>query len=206
MSKHLLHLDSSILGSHSVSRSLSAKVAARLVQADPQLEVTYRDLAANPIPHLSGAYVAVSHKGMEAPQNPQLLEDLALGEQVLQEFLAADIVVIGVGFYNFSIPSQLKTWIDRIAIAGKTFQYVEGRPVGLAGNKRVILTISRGGFYGAGSPAHAMEHAETYLRGAFAFMGIKDLEVVAAEGVNAGPEQREAALAQAEQHIAAIDA
>lgn len=200
---NLLHLDSSILGPHSVSRSLSASVVDQLRQKVPGLRVTYRDLAAEPIPHLSGPYVAATHGGVDVPPNAALSEDLALGETVMQEFLAADIVVIGVAFYNFSISSQLKAWIDRIAIAGKTFRYTEsGQLQGLAGNKRVILTVARGGFYGDGSPAHAMEHAETYLRSAFSFIGVTDLDVIEANGLKVGAEQREMAIAQAEQRIA----
>lgn len=200
---NLLHLDSSILGPHSVSRSLSASVVDQLRQKVPGLRVTYRDLAAEPIPHLSGPYVAATRGGVDVPPNAALSEDLALGETVMQEFLAADIVVIGVAFYNFSISSQLKAWIDRIAIAGKTFRYTEsGQLQGLAGNKRVILTVARGGFYGDGSPAQAMEHAETYLRSAFSFIGVTDLDVIEANGLKVGAEQREMAIAQAEQRIA----
>jgi FMN-dependent NADH-azoreductase len=200
---NLLHLDSSILGPHSVSRSLSSRVVDQLRQRVPSLRVTYRDLAAAPIPHLSGPYVAATHGGGIAPEDGTLREDLALGETVMQEFLAAEVVVIGVAFYNFSISSQLKAWIDRIAIVGKTFRYTEsGQLQGLAGNKHVILAIARGGFYGDGSPARAMEHAETYLRSAFSFIGVTRLDVIEAEGLRVSAEQRETAIAQAEQRIA----
>jgi FMN-dependent NADH-azoreductase len=200
---NLLHLDSSILGPNSVSRSLSSTVVEQLRRKVPGVRVTYRDLAAEPIPHLSGPYVAATRGGMDVPPDGALSEDLALGEVVMQEFLAADVVVIGVAFYNFSISSQLKAWIDRIAIAGKTFRYTEsGQLQGLAGNKRVFLTIARGGFYGVGSPAQAMEHAETYLRSAFSFIGVANLDVVAAEGLRLSAEQRQMAIAQAEIRIA----
>ena len=200
---NLLHLDSSILGPHSVSRSLSSSVVDQLRQKVPGLRVTYRDLAAEPIPHLSGPYVAATRGGGDVSPDVALSEDLALGEAVMQEFLAADVVVIGVAFYNFSISSQLKAWIDRIAIAGKTFRYTEsGQLQGLAGNKRVFLTVARGGFYGDGSPARAMEHAETYLRSAFSFIGVTNLDVIEAKGLKVSVEQREMAIAQAEQRIA----
>jgi len=202
MSKNLLHLDSSILGPHSASRMLSSHVVDQLRQRVPGLRVTYRDLAAEPIPHLSGTYLAATQGGGNTPLDPALSEDLALGEAVMQEFVAADTVVIGVAFYNFSIASQLKAWIDRIAIAGKTFRYAEsGQPEGLAGNKRVFLAIARGGFYGDGSPAQAMEHAETYLRSAFSFIGVNQLDVVAAEGLKVSAEQRQTAIAQAQLRI-----
>jgi FMN-dependent NADH-azoreductase len=202
MSNDLLHIDSSILGDASASRLLSSHVVDQLRQRSPALRITYRDLAAAPIPHLSGVYVAASRGSLEAPHDDALRDDLALGETVIQEFLAADTVVIGVAFYNFSIATQLKAWIDRIAIAGKTFRYTEsGRPEGLAGNKRIFLTIARGGFYGDQSPARAMEHAETYLRSAFSFIGITNLDVVAAEGLNAGAAQRQLSIAQARERI-----
>lgn len=200
---NLLHLDSSILGPSSVSRALSSHVVDQLRQKFPQLRVTYRDLAEEPIPHLSGPYLAAAHGPVDAPRDAALLEDLALGEAVMKEFLAADIVVIGVAFYNFSISTQLKAWIDRIAIAGKTFRYSDsGQLEGLAGNKRVFLTIARGGFYGDGSPTQAMEHAETYLRSAFSFIGVTYLDVIAAEGLKVSGEQRQTAIAQAELRIA----
>ncbi|KPY39802.1 FMN-dependent NADH-azoreductase [Pseudomonas syringae] len=205
MSTNLLHLDSSILGANSVSRKLSASVVARLTETNPAVQVTYRDLAAEPIPHLSGAYLAAGQAG-ETQHVPALQADLALGSAVLEEFLAADIVVLGIGFYNFGIPSQLKAWVDRLAIAGKTFRYTEQGPVGLAGGKRVVLAIARGGFYGPGTPTASFEHAESYLRGIFAFFGIDHIEVVAAEGIAVGPEAREAAISQAEEKIAALHA
>jgi FMN-dependent NADH-azoreductase len=116
---------------------------------------------------------------------------------VLEEFLAADIVVLGAPMYNFTIPSQLKAWIDRVVVAGKTFKYSAAGPEGLAGNKRVIMAISRGGFYGAGTPAAVAEHLETYLRVVFGFIGIKNPEFIFADGIQVGPEHREKALAGA---------
>jgi FMN-dependent NADH-azoreductase len=202
----LLHLDSSILGGNSVSRQLSASIVARLKATHSGLEVVYRDLAAHPIPHLSGAYVAASRGGLDGTHEPALQADLALGEALMEEFLAADIVVIGVAFYNFAVSTQLKAWIDRIAVAGKTFRYTASGPEGLVGGKRLILAIARGGFYGLGSPARPMEHAETYLRGAFGLLGITAPEVIIAEGVNVGPEQREAALTAARDQISALEA
>jgi FMN-dependent NADH-azoreductase len=173
----LLHLDSSILGENSVSRSVSAAVVAQLKSAHPGLELTYHDLVAQPLPHLTLAALA----------DPAYVD----------EFLAADVVVIGAGMYNFGLPTQLKTWIDRIAIAGKTFRYTEAGAQGLAGGKRVIVALARGGYYGSGSPAEGVEHAETYLRAVFGFLGVTDLEFIVAEGIALGPDQRQTALAGA---------
>jgi FMN-dependent NADH-azoreductase len=98
--------------------------------------------------------------------------------------------------YNFTLPSQLKAWIDRILIAGTTFRYTENGPQGLAGGKRVIVGLARGGFYNEGSPAAALEHLESYLTGIFNFIGIEP-EFVAADGLNFGPEQREQSIGEA---------
>jgi FMN-dependent NADH-azoreductase len=191
----LLHIDSSVLGPNSVSRKVSGAVVERLRQANPALEVGYRDLTTTPLAHLSGSHLAAAQGTPTA--DATLQQDLAAGQAVLEEFLAADIVVLGAPMYNFTIPSQLKAWIDRIVVGGKTFKYGANGPEGLAGNKRVIVAISRGGFYGAGTPAAALEHLETYLRGVLGFIGVTKLEFISADGVQVGPEHREKALANA---------
>jgi FMN-dependent NADH-azoreductase len=190
----LLHIDSSVLGSHSVSRQVSAAIVERLRKSTPRLEVIYRDLGSTPLAHLSGSYLAAAQGA--APE-PALQQDLAAGQAVMDEFLAADIVVLGAPMYNFTIPSQLKAWIDRILIAGKTFKYGSQGAEGLAGNKRVIVAISRGGFYGPDTPAAVGEHLESYLRWVFGFIGVTDLAFISADGVGVGPEYREKALAGA---------
>lgn len=197
---NLLHIDSSILGDHSVSRQLSAAVVARL--GVPASSITYRDLAAAPVPHLSGAYLAGQKP--EVQHDQALQEDLKLGGKILEEFLAADIVVIGVALYNFTIASQLKAWVDRVLVAGKTFHYTDKGAQGLAGGKRVILTVARGGFYGPGTPHQAYEHAESYMRTVLGFIGIGDPEVIVAEGIAIGPEQREASVKKALDDIKAV--
>jgi FMN-dependent NADH-azoreductase len=186
---NLLHIDASVLGDHSVSRQVSAAVVERLLSADPGLNVTYRDLAGQPISHLSGLHLAAA-QGVPVPAEVQ--QDLAAGQAALDEFLAADVVVIGAPMYNFTLPSQLKAWIDRILVARKTFTYGPNGVIGLAGGKRVIVAISRGNFYDG---AHAgAEHLESYLRTVFGFIGVTDLEFIAADGVQVGPEHRERAL------------
>jgi FMN-dependent NADH-azoreductase len=190
----LLHIDSSVLGPHSVSRQVSAAVVERLRKATPSLDIVYRDLTSTPLAHLSGSHLAA---GQGATPDAALSQDLAAGQAVLDEFLAADIVVLGAPMYNFTIPSQLKAWIDRIVVSGKTFKYSAAGAEGLAGSKRVIVAISRGGFYGAGTPAAVGEHLETYLRWVFGFIGVKNPEFIFADGVQVGPEHRERALADA---------
>ncbi|SFO28334.1 FMN-dependent NADH-azoreductase [Bradyrhizobium sp. Ghvi] len=187
----LLHIDSSVLGHHSVSRQVSAAIVDRLKQATPSLQVVYRDLTQTPLAHLSGSHLAVAQG---APAPAELGPDLAASAAVLDEFLAAGIVVIGAPMYNFTIPSQLKAWIDRILVAGKTFKYGATGPEGLAGGKRVIVAISRGGHYGADTPYAAGEHLETYLRWVFGFIGITSVEFIPADGIQLGPEHREKAI------------
>jgi FMN-dependent NADH-azoreductase len=200
----LLHIDSSVLGPHSVSRRLSAAIVGRLRQTTPGLEIAYRDLTAVPLAHLSGTHLAAAQGNL--PSDPLLQQELAAGQAVLEEFLAADILVLGAPMYNFSIPSQLKAWIDRILIAGKTFRYTVQGPQGLAGNKRVIVALSRGGYYGQGTPTAALEHLESYLRGIFGFIGVTALEFIAADGIQVGPEHREKALANALEAVSQLQA
>ena len=179
----LLHIDSSILGGNSASRALSAAVVAARKAADGRLQVTYRDLDATPLPHLSGGSLAAS--------DPAEAEAAA---QVMQEFLDADVIVIGAPMYNFGIPSTLKAWIDRLAVAGKTFRYNDqGMAEGLAGGKQLIIASSRGGFH----QTSGMDFQEPYLRQVFAFMGITDIEFVRAEGLAVSPQQRETSMKEA---------
>jgi len=183
----LLHLDSSALGAGSVTRELSAAIVARWQDALPGLETTYRDLDAEPIAHLTGSALAKA--------DPAAAAD---AERVMQQFLDADIVVIGAPMYNFSVPSTLKAWIDRIAVAGTTFRYTESGPQGLAGGKRVIIASGRGGMYGDASPA---DFQEAYLRQVFGFLGVDDVQLVRAEGVAYSPQHRSDALAAAQAAI-----
>jgi FMN-dependent NADH-azoreductase len=177
----LLHIDSSITGHGSASRQLSSAIVGEFTRSTPSLDVVRRDLDADPIPHLDSGSLA---------------EALA-GGAVIDEFLGADVVVIGAPMYNFAVPSQLKAWFDRIVVAGKTFRYTETGPVGLAGGKRVIIASSRGGLYGPGAPSQANDFQETYLRAILGFVGVEDIEFVRAEGLAFGPDQREAAVRHA---------
>jgi FMN-dependent NADH-azoreductase len=190
----LLHIDSSVLGPSSVSRQVSAAIVDRLRKATPGLDVVYRDLTLTPLAHLSGLHLSAMQG---AALEDGLQQDIAASQAVMDEFLAADIVVLGAPMYNFTIPSQLKAWIDRIVVAGKTFKYGPQGAEGLAGDKRVIIAVSRGGFYGAGTPAAVGEHLETYLRWVFGFIGVANPEFISADGVQVGPEHREKALAGA---------
>jgi FMN-dependent NADH-azoreductase len=198
----LLHIDSSILGSNSVSRLLSAEIVEAQRVRHPGVEVTYRDLGGEPIGHLTGAHLAAAQGAV--PETAPLREDLASGHAAMDEFLAADIIVVGAPMYNFSVPSQLKAWIDRLAVAGTTFRYTEKGSEGLAGGKKVIVASSRGGFHGDGQATAFLDHQESYLRGIFGFLGITDVSFIRAEGVNYGPEYKQKAIDVARGEIAQL--
>jgi FMN-dependent NADH-azoreductase len=188
----LLHIDSSISGEASASRQLSAAVVAAFTAAVPGIDIIRRDLDADPIPHLDSQRLPTVRPA-NAPEGATGAPDDG-GAGALEEFLAANVVVIGAPMYNFTIPSQLKAWIDRILIAGETFRYSEAGPVGLAAGKRAVIASSRGGLYAPGMPFEANDFQERYLRAVFAFMGIGEVEIVRAEGLALGPEQRETAM------------
>ncbi|MFS0827203.1 FMN-dependent NADH-azoreductase [Pseudomonas phoenicis] len=194
----LLHIDSSILGEHSASRQLTQQVVQAWQAADPSVEITYRDLAADAISHFSAATLLAAGTAEQARDAAQAFE-AQLSAQTLAEFLAADAVVIGAPMYNFSVPTQLKAWIDRIAVAGQTFRYTESGPEGLCGGKRVVLVSTAGGLHEG--QASGVGH-EDFLKVFFGFIGITDLQIVRAQGLAYGPEQRDTAMAAAKAQIA----
>ncbi|PZV38560.1 FMN-dependent NADH-azoreductase [Mesorhizobium kowhaii] len=201
MTKTLLHIDSSALGDFSTSRKLTASIVRAWQQANPHVRVTYRDLAAAPPAHLTGrVMMAMRSRDLTGLSDEERVQ-IAFSDDLVEEFLAADAVVIGAPMYNFSLPTPLKAWIDRIAQAGRTFKYTESGPVGLAGGKRVVIASSRGGMY-AGTPLEAaLDHQEAYLRGVLGFTGITDVAIVRAEGTNMGPEAVEQAMISAHEQI-----
>ena len=185
---NILHIDSSVLGHNSASRALTAAIVARLLRDAPSALVKHRDLAGeHALPHLDGASLAKSDP-TEAARSARAMDD----------FLAADVVVLGAPMYNFGIPSQLKAWIDRVAVAGKTFRYTAEGPQGLAGGRKVIVAATYGGLHPAES---GRNFVEPYLRQVFGFLGIDDVEFVTAEGLNMSPELRSQALEAAQARI-----
>lgn len=194
----LLHIDSSILGDNSASRQLSQQVVQAWQAADSSIEVVYRDLAADAISHFSSATLLAAGTPEEA-RDAALAHEAKLSAQTLQEFLDADAVVIGAPMYNFSIASQLKAWIDRVAVAGKTFRYTEAGPEGLCGNKKVIVVSTAGGLH-VGQPT-GVGH-EDFLKVFLGFIGITDIEFVRAHGLAYGEEPRNNAMQAAQAQIA----
>ena len=199
---NLLHIDSSITGPASVSRQVSAQIVEVIRQHRPDVAITRRDLDAVPLAHLDSRTLGAMAPG--ATPDTETQQKVADGFAALEEFQKADVIVIGAPMYNFSVPSALKAWIDRIATAGKTFRYTEKGPVGLSGGKKVIIASSRGGFYAPGTAQAAFDFQETYLRAVFGFLGIDDIHFVRAEGVAIGPEQRAAALTGALESVATV--
>jgi FMN-dependent NADH-azoreductase len=193
----LLHIDSSIMGGNSVSRQLTQNIVAQWQANHPGTVVDYLDLAQDTPSHLSADAL-----GFRQPAGAPNLSDLqrhenAVSETLVSQFLAADVVVVGAPLYNFSIPSQLKAWIDRIAQPGRTFTYTDKGPKGLATGKKVIVASTRGGVYSTSEGGRAMEHQETYLQTVFGFLGITDVQIVRAEGVAMGDAKKAEALAAA---------
>ncbi|MCZ8253909.1 MAG: FMN-dependent NADH-azoreductase [Hylemonella sp.] len=195
----LLHIDSSVLGANSVSRALTARTVAEWQATHPGTTVEYLDLAVDAPSHLDGnslGFRAPSDKATEAQRREN-----AISEALVSQFLAADVIVVGAPLYNFSVPSQLKAWIDRVLQAGRTFKYTENGPVGLAGGKTVIVASTRGGIYSTTDAGRALEHQESYLQTVFGFVGITDVRFVRAEGVAMGDAPKAQALAAAERDI-----
>lgn len=195
----LLHIDSSVLGAHSVSRRVTATIVGKLKKANPHMEVIYRDLVAAPPPHMTLASLPGDHpsSAFAGPLGPAAQRVRDESQKMLDEFVKADIVVLGVPMYNWTIPTQLKAWIDVIIVPGKTFTYsAQGAEVGLVGNKRVIVAIARGAFYSSETAA-ASEHAQSYLRTVLSFIGVNNPEFVVAECVAGGDQNKAKALASA---------
>lgn len=199
----LLHIDSSILSSNSVSRQLTADTVAQWVKTHPGTEVDYLDLAVQAPSHLSSDSL-----GFRAPAGTQHTEvqqrENAVSEALVRQFLAADVIVVGAPLYNFSIPTQLKAWIYRIAQPGRTFAYTATGPQGLATGKTVIVASTRGGVYSTSEGGRAAEHQESYLQTVFGFVGITDVRFVRAEGLAMGETQKVQALADAANGIAQL--
>jgi FMN-dependent NADH-azoreductase len=200
---NILVLNSSVSGEASVSRLLVADAVTELTQRDPGAKLVFRDLAADPIPHLTPETVA----GVRAQAvTPAEQAARALSDELIAELRAADTIVIGAPMYNFSVPTTLRSWFDHVLRAGETFSYSEAGPKGLLTGKKVIVVESRGGLYSEG-PAQAMDFQEPYLRQLLGFIGLADdLTFIRAEKIGFGPEARDQALADSRAELAKLPA
>jgi FMN-dependent NADH-azoreductase len=197
----LLHVDSSVLGTHSVSRQLTAEVVAEWRKSHPNTTVEYLDLAVDAPNHFSADALGIKVGVQAEPTEAQRREN-EVSERLVSQFLAADVIVVGAPLYNFTVPTQLKAWIDRLAQAGRTFKYTDKGPVGLAGGKTLIVASTRGGIYSTSEVGQAMEHQESYLKVVFGFFGVTDVRFVRAEGVAMGDAPKAAAIGSARADIA----
>lgn len=198
----LLHIDSSARTSGSISRQLTAAFVAQWQAKNPGAKVVHRDLASDPLPHITEALLGAYFTPPEGRTGEQA-ELIRQSDQLVDELLAADTLVIGVPMYNFAPPSTLKAWIDHVFRAGRTFRYTETGPVGLATGKKAVIILSRGGMYSQG-PMEALDFQGKYIKSALAFIGITDVELVVAEGVAMGEEAVRNAVAGAQQQISAV--
>lgn len=199
----LLHIDSSPLAGNSVSRELTRRIVREWQAAHPGTVVEHLDLAVEAPSHLNadslGFRLGIDADGLTEVQR----RENEVSEKLVSQFLAADVVVVGAPMYNFSVPSQLKAWIDRVAQAGRTFKYTEKGPQGLAGGKTVIVASSRGGVYSTNPALSFLDHQESYLKAVFGFFGITDVKFVRAEGVALGEAAKTQALTAADAEIQA---
>ncbi|HTN14794.1 MAG TPA: NAD(P)H-dependent oxidoreductase [Sphingomonadaceae bacterium] len=196
----ILHIDSATTGENSVSRELTKAAVEHFTAKHPDAQVTTLDFDTDPLPHLTAATTGAIRLPAEA-HTPEMAAAFPTERAVLDQFLASDIVILGVPMYNFTVPSSIKAWLDRLGVPGVTFSYSEAGPKGLAGGRRVIVVSSRGGEYEFDGP---MEHQETFLRDMFGFIGIDDVEFIRAEKIGYGPDVRAAAIADAKAEIAKL--
>ncbi|MCX5493443.1 FMN-dependent NADH-azoreductase [Kaistia dalseonensis] len=192
---NILFVTSSPRGAASHSTKVAEQVLAGLIEREPGASVVRRDLSANPLPHLGEDYLGALFSAPEGWTEEQRAL-VGISDTLVDEVFAADVIVIASAMINFSVPSTLKTWLDYVARAGKTFSYGEAGPKGLITGKRVVLVESKGGIYSEG-PMKAHDHQLPYLRFILAFLGMTDVEVIQVEGVNLGPDIAVAAVEKA---------
>lgn len=190
--KQILLVTSSPRGAASYSSKVAHALIDKLRADAPTATVAVRDLAREPLPHIDEGFATGRVQpadGLSAAQRVAL----ARSDAVVQEFLAADVIVIASAMINFGVSSTLKAWVDHLARPGLTFRYSEKGPEGLAKGKKVYLVQARGGVYSDG-PAKALDFQEPYLRGVLGFLGVTDVETILVEGVAFGPEAAEKAV------------
>ena len=200
MALTVLTVASSPMGERSVTRKLSDKLTDELKKAHPGAHFITRDLVASPLPHIDGSFIASVFTRPDE-RNEALQAAVAASDKAVDELIAADVIIIGAPMYNFGIPSSLKAWIDHVVRMGRTFTGGASGPEGLLLNKKVIVISARGHVYTSG-PYTSWDHQEPQLKTALAFMGLKDVTFIRAEGLQGGPDATEAAHKLADLQIA----
>lgn len=193
---NVLLLKSSILGEYSQSGLLMDYLAASWKEQGATIAV--RDVAAEPLPVLDGELAGGMRGGDNLNQRQQ--EALALSDTLIQELKDNDTLVIGAPMYNFTIPVQLKTWIDLVARAGLTFRYTAAGAEGLITGKKAVIVASFGGLHKETDEDFVVPYLKRFL----AFIGITEVEVVYAEGLNISPELKEKGIADAKLALDAL--
>jgi FMN-dependent NADH-azoreductase len=201
---NVLYINSSVRSTGSLSRQLTAEFIAKWQANHPGDRIVERDLAANPVPHLTEEMLGAFFTAPDQ-RTPAQAQTVQVSDELVDELLAADVIVIGAPMYNFSVPSGLKAYIDHIARAGRTFKYTEKGPVGLVEGKKVYVFTTSGGVYTEG-PAAAYDFLATYLRAVLGFLGITDIQFVRAEGVALGEQAVADTLAKSRQSIDTLTA
>lgn len=176
MPHSILHVDASIKPEGSVSRNLTRSIVDRLRAAHAEASVTYRDLGTQPLPETDAEWIAALSTPADRRSAGQS-DMVALSDRLIAEVKAADTIVIGLPVYNFTLPSQLKTWLDQLARAGETFRYSENGPEGLVQGTRAIVAYASNGTR-IGSD---IDYASGYLRHMLRFFGITDVQFVASD-------------------------
>ncbi len=192
----LLQINSSLFGEHGQSTQLSQKFIKRFLAVNPDAQLNVRDLANEQIPHLD-AEIVMGFGIPEDQKNNRQTEMTALSDQLIEEVKSADVLVIGLPMYNFSLPSTLKSWFDFIARAGVTFKYTEQGPVGFLEGKKAYIMAARGGQYSGTE----YDTQTALVRHFLSFIGIQDVEFVYAEGLNMGDDIKAQAINDAEVEI-----
>jgi len=197
--KTILQINTSLFGEHGQSSRLAASLVEQLL--GPNDRLIQRDLAADPVPHLTAQRFS-AFTTAEAERTAEQREVAAYSDRLIDELRAADVVVLGLPMYNFGVPSSLKAYFDHVARAGVTFRYTAQGPQGLLTGKKGYVLATRGGFYRGTS----RDSQSSYVRDFFAFLGIDDVEFIYAEGLAVSPDKRDTALDAANSSIAQLAA
>lgn len=201
---NILHIDTSPRGERSISRALTSEFVTSWKDTHSGVNVTYRDLGRNPVPHVDESWIAAAYTPVEA-HTPELTEAIKVSNELVDEFLAADYYVFGVPMYNLSIPSTFKAYIDQIVRVGRTFAITENGYEGLVdSSKKVLIITSRGGTFPPGTPYEVYDQQEPYLRILLGFIGLTDVTFIHADSLNLGDEPRQKSLAAAKDAIAQL--
>ena len=198
---NVLLLTSSPRGAASHSSAVARDLAGRLAAGTPGATITTRDLAADPVPHIDGVFLAAVFSAHPESLLDGQREALERSDAAIAQVLAADTIVIAAPMINFSVPTTLRAWFDNILRVGKTFRYTEAGAEGLVKGKKVYLVTASGGVYSDGA-MKVMDFQVPYLKALLGFIGLTDVEVISVEGVAFGPEHAEKAVAAAHAQVA----